>query len=274
MTISVTIIVEVNRNLTWLTIQMGVGGYMIRIAVCEDDIKDCLAYEKMLMNIAREKSLKIKTHGYSNGQELYDAIMNQGMSFDIIFLDIEMDKMNGIELGRKLRKELKDKFTKIIFMSWEDKYALDLFSLRAHDFISKPLDKNKLMDPLLDAIEIIEMSRKEIDYFFYKIGHSKFRIDKSEIVYFRIDEKKVAMKTRSKGEIRFSGKIKNVYEELKGEGFFIPHNSFLVNLRNIESMNANEIIMINGDPISVSRAHRSEVDEILLNRRIKERKGK
>jgi DNA-binding LytR/AlgR family response regulator len=245
---------------------------MIRIAVCDDNHKECFALEGMLREIAKEKSWKIKTHGYSNGEELYDAIMTEGMSFDIILLDIEMDKMNGIEFSRKLRNQLRDKMTKIVFISWEDKYALDLFSLRAHDFITKPLDKDKLIDSLLDAIELIEMSKKEIDYFYYKIGHNKFMIDKNEILYFSIDEKKVVMKTRAKGEIRFSGKISVVYEDLIGSGFFFSHNSYLVNHRNIESIRNTGITMINGEKIPVSRAHKDDIDEMLLKGRRKSRK--
>lgn len=151
---------------------------MIRIAVCDDNDDDCFDLEKMLKEIAKEKVLKIKIEDYSNGKELYEDMI-EGKRFDIILLDIEMGKMNGIEFSRILRKQLRDKLTKIIFISWEKKYALDLFSLRAHDFFAKPIDKKKLSDSLLDAVEMLEILRKEIDFFDYKIAYDNFKIDTS-----------------------------------------------------------------------------------------------
>ena len=273
MPISVKILVVVNYHLIGFTNINGFRGIsMIRIAVCDDNHKECFDLEEMLRETAKEKSWKIKTHGYSNGKELYEAITNEGMSFDIILLDIEMGDMDGIDFSRKLRKQLRDKLTKIIFISWEKKYAMDLFSLRAHDFLAKPIDKKKLSDSLFDAVEMLEISNKEINYFYYKIGYDSFQIDTREILYFSIGEKKVIMKTRSKGEIKFSGKIREVYEKLKECGFFFSHKSYLVNYRNIESMRNTGIIMVNGEKIPVSRAHKSEINEMLLIGRGKSRK--
>jgi DNA-binding LytR/AlgR family response regulator len=80
------------------------------------------------------------------------------------------------------------------------------------------------------------------------------------------------MKTRTKGEIKFSGKIREVYEKLKGCGFFFSHKSYLVNYRNIESMKNTGITLINGEKIPVSRAHKDDIDEMLLKERKKVRK--
>lgn len=79
---------------------------MINIAICDDDKAICTQIENILLEYAQNVCLKIETSIFYTGETLLDYF-NKGNYFDLIFLDIEMEKINGVEVGRKIRKVFK-----------------------------------------------------------------------------------------------------------------------------------------------------------------------
>ena len=89
---------------------------MLRIAICDDEIKDIKIIKELTVNLLDALQLTYEIEEFLDGSLLLDSVI----SFDIILLDIEMEKMNGIEVARKLRVYNRD--SKIIFITNSPKY--------------------------------------------------------------------------------------------------------------------------------------------------------
>ena len=93
------------------------------------------------MAYAKKKRVELQAETFASEEELFEEIDN-GEGFDILFLDIEMRKMDGIELGKKLRERSYQ--TLIIYVSGFDQYMRQLFEAEPFRFLSKPLKQEEL----------------------------------------------------------------------------------------------------------------------------------
>ncbi len=106
---------------------------MLRIAVCDDEMDICSRLEAVIMEIAERKGRQVEIDVFYSASKLKEYV-GHGNRFDAIFLDIEMEGLTGIDFGKVLRNEFKDDSTKIIYISWERDYAMDLFEIRPFHF--------------------------------------------------------------------------------------------------------------------------------------------
>lgn len=102
-----------------------------------------------------------------------------------------------------------------------------------------------------------------MNFFHYKYGHDTFWVKRSDIIYFKSDDRMVIIQTQEKQE-SFYASLKKIQDELKRQGFFSPHKSYLVNYRFIKAFRIDCIIMTNGDEIPVAKGKREEVARIQI----------
>jgi DNA-binding LytR/AlgR family response regulator len=89
---------------------------VFRVAICDDEQVICSQIENTILNFAEENNEKIDTQVFYSGEELI-KFLEVGQSFDLIFLDIELKMINGIEVGRKIREEMDNQILQIIYIS-------------------------------------------------------------------------------------------------------------------------------------------------------------
>ena len=109
------------------------------IGICDDDKNMCCELESMLIDIFREFNVHVEIEPWYSGETLCKHL-EMGNAFDLLFLDIELLTLNGVEVGKFIRESLNDIKTKIIFISYHKGYAMQLFSVQPLDFIEKPLE--------------------------------------------------------------------------------------------------------------------------------------
>ena len=88
----------------------------MRIAICDDDKNICTQIENTLLEYSEKSMQKIEVLVFFSGEDLIGYI-NNGNLFQLIYLDIEMKKMNGVDVGKYIRKILKDYATEIVYIS-------------------------------------------------------------------------------------------------------------------------------------------------------------
>lgn len=115
---------------------------MLRIAICDDEITICSHIENIIMEYSKYFVIKV----FYTGEQLVDYI-EQGNKFDLIFLDIELNLLNGIQVGKKIRQDMNDYITKIVYISGKNCYDRELFDVQPLNFIPKPIIKKKLLMP-------------------------------------------------------------------------------------------------------------------------------
>ncbi len=233
---------------------------MLKIAICDDDKALCMQLKDMLNEIIENTDAEI--YVFNTGEELCDLLIN-GSRFDIIFLDIELCEINGVEVGKKIRNELNDELTQIIYISAKDSYAMELFDIRPLNFLVKPLKREKIESVLKTAKKIMLSSNQ---YYEYKIGNVNFNILISDILYFESSGRKV--KIILNDDIKeYYGKLSEVEEKIKDNDFFFIHKSYFINYNHVIEYAYEYVKMSNNEVLGISQNNRKAVREKLLQKK-------
>ena len=144
----------------------------------------------LVMAYAKKKRVELQAETFASAEELLEEIEN-GAGFEILFLDIEMRKMDGIELGKKLRERSYQ--TLIIYVSGYDQYMRQLFEAEPFRFLSKPLKKEELENVLDKAFERISRFHREL--FTIRFGKNVVNLLCRDIVYRESNKRKVIVHT-------------------------------------------------------------------------------
>ena len=216
----------------------------MKIAVCDDSREICMKITELIRE--RDKNSEISL--FSDGE----ALIASGEDFDIVFLDIEMKKLTGIETAEKLRglEEGKDGKTAIIFITAFREYMEQAFDVGAFNYITKPIDEERFF-------RIFEAVSKEVDtalenkFIMVKCQGIQRRFFLHDISYIESSNKKVILNTKQ-GKFEVYGKLSE-FEELLKESFFRPHRCYLVNMENISAYDYEEIVTLDGDRLPMSK---------------------
>jgi DNA-binding LytR/AlgR family response regulator len=190
-----------------------------------------------------------------NGIEAIDYLQKQ--KIDLIFLDIEMPALSGIDLVRTL-----DDLPLIIFITAKKEYAADVFEFKelVVDYITKPVNLPRLIKAINRAKESInnELPIKITrDYFFIKSEGRLVRIDLDKLLYLETMGDYVRFQTEDKAHLVHSS-LKNIATRFQHVNFLKVHRSFIINISKITNIEENSIL-VGRKLIPISRAHRAEV---------------
>lgn len=232
---------------------------MFKIAVCDDEQAICSLIEKISLQYQKESCTKLEIEVFYSGEELYKHIQERGR-FDLIFLDIEMKLVNGIEVGRKIREEMDDYSTKIVFVSGTDSYYRDLFEVQPLNFISKPIQPNKIRENIRLAMKL---SNQLDGVFKYKKRQESYKIDVRDILYFESMNREIRMVT-TQGEERFYGKLEEIITQVAKYQFIQIHKSYVVNYNQIIQFRYEAVILPDGESLPISQSKRKEVRHLQM----------
>lgn len=121
---------------------------MLNIAICDDDIQITGKIERLLQDIAKRNFVDTEIEVFWNGKSLADAIA-AGERYDVIYLDIEMDKEDGISAARRIRTY--DKNVRIIYVTSHESYMRESFEVRPFQFLVKPVT-DKIMEKCFKSV--------------------------------------------------------------------------------------------------------------------------
>lgn len=220
----------------------------MRIAVCDDEkiVRDMLA--ERILKLCPETDILF----YGSGRELLAA---DAMP-DILFLDIQMPDMDGMETARELRK--RSRCTILIFVTAIEEYVFQAFDVGAFHYLVKPFTDEKFKSVLNNAIEQYKLLSKETTHMSEKSHHLKteekclmvktggtaMKIPLSDIVYAEVFNRKVTIHTMEE-DIEYYGKLSDL-EKQAGEDFFRTHRAYLVNFKYVVKYNAATVWMEKG----------------------------
>ena len=224
----------------------------MRIAICDDDVILCHQLEGIILGFGKNEDVPVQTPVFFDGKGLW-KYMKQGNHFDLIFLDIEMEQMNGIAVGRAIRDTLGDEECKIVFISSRRDYAMELFAIRPMDFLVKPVTEEKLKA----VWELYSrLYQKEQNVFYYQAKGNKNYIAFSRILYFRADNRKIEIHTTGGNVITFYGKISEVKRQTDVGRFIQISRSELVNYNAVEEYREHMLTLRGGERLPVVASRR------------------
>ena len=211
----------------------------MKIAICDDDISFTSKLEEIIKQESVNYGKKPEIDVFFDGETLVKSI-EDGQSYSMIFLDIEMKRMNGITAARRIRQL--DRYTLIIYISSYDDYLKELFEVEPFRFISKPLQLQKLKQYFGEAIRKIEGLNNIYSYSYNK---EEYTVPIKEIVYFESNKRLINIRLNDGTEQSFYGKLNNIEKEIQkiNKHFIRIHQSFLVNYSYIKSMTYSEVVL-------------------------------
>jgi DNA-binding LytR/AlgR family response regulator len=235
---------------------------MLRIAICDDDKIICQQLEDMLADIEEESNEQFEVEVFYSGEELY-RFLSKDNRYNLIFLDIEMRDLNGVEVGKKIRDEMNDETTQIVYISGREDYAMDLFEVRPLNFLIKPVSKSKVEAAVNKAIKILGESKH---FYEYKNGNVNFSVPVGDILYFESDGRKVNIILMDDVKV-FYGKLSEVEDKLRSQDFIMIHKSYLINFNHVVEYTYDYVKMSNKETLTISQNNRKAVREQLLRRK-------
>lgn len=230
---------------------------MIRIAIVDDEKQIRKQIFAMISKYFIDNALECKVLPFSDGQELIDS----GLKFDIIFMDIEMKNVNGIQAAQHIRKS--DMNVPIVYITGYVDYWRRAYKVHAFDFISKPASQEQIDNVLNDFFSTVYKKNKAKISLATDDGMLLVNLD--EIRYFNIKEKKKVVLSNLTGKnIIVKENIGDIYERLNKDMFFMPHRCCIVNFRYVKEVTKDRlIIMDNGDFFPLSQRKKQEFMKLL-----------
>lgn len=228
---------------------------MIYIAICDDEQYMSDKIKEMISDFFHNRNIEISISQFSSGEEL--LLYNRRI--DILFLDIQMGKMDGMETARKLRDRRFKGF--LIFITILKEMVFQSFEVQAYDYLVKPVEKKqfeKTMGRLLTAIQNASESNLLVQK-----GYESIIISFDDILFCEIMDRKVYLHLKSGDVIDYYDKMEQLEKKLDNR-FFKCHRSFLINLRYLKSYKNGIAYMENEKEIPVSRLRSKEFSDIIL----------
>lgn len=224
----------------------------MRIALCDDRPDQLENLHSMILTWNGEY---VSVSCYDNGDALLQA--HRTTPFDIIFLDILMPLLNGMETARELRQS--DKTVRLVFLTSSADFAVEAFTVKASNYLLKPVKPEKLYTCLEELDQELRASARKICV---KGSHALHQIPVADIEYIESQNKRILF-VLSGGETILSGEPLYAYEEklTLEDGFFKCSRSFIVNIHRIDTFTAKEIRTRSGARIPISRSCHREFEK-------------
>lgn len=204
-----------------------------------------------------EKTESLELIGsFESGIDAYNYIEKNSNGIDLMFLDIEMPEMSGIELIRSL-----DHQPQIIIVSSEQKYLIDAFDLNVSGYLLKPLDNySKFLQAVKRAEENVHSRKRSL---FIKEEHKLVRVNIEDIRYVEAFGDYVKLHTQDRFHITYTS-MKELLKRLPKSEFIQVHRSYIVSFDHVQEIEGN-MLTVSGAKIPMSRGKRDEVMNKLQN---------
>ena len=226
------------------------------IAIIDDEQVQREYIQEIINTWEKSDNLNIKT--FHNAESfLFDYEDNK--DYDILLLDIEMDKINGIELAQKVRKD--NERVQIIFITGFADYMSLGFDVSALHYLMKPVSKEKLHQVLDKAVNLL--SKKETNIII-KVDGQNTIIKLTDIVYVESFGHYISINTINKKEFTIKTGINKFREELDNS-FIIPHRSYIVNLKYVKTISKNSIVLDDNKEIPMAKNNFEVVNKAFIS---------
>lgn len=231
---------------------------MYNIGICDDGENICTFIEETILRYAKENRIEVETEVWYTGKGLCNYL-TQGNHLDILFLDIELWEMTGIDVGNFIRNNLEDRGMQIIYISGKSSYAQQLFKTQPLDFLVKPIEQAQIIDVLELAVKLLGTKAEKFEF---QVGKAYYYIPYEKIMYFCSSGRKIRI-CMPDGEEEFYGRLRDVMSRLPGE-FVVIHKSYVVNKQYIVRYTYDMVELTNGTILTISKANRKQVREYIL----------
>lgn len=171
----------------------------------------------------------------SNAIDALEMLGN--IKVDLLFLDIQMPQLNGIELSKMVKGG-----TRVIFTTAFEQYAIEGFKVDAMDYLLKPISYAEFLKAASKAQRWFSLEKREPRSIFVKTDYKIVQVELCDILYIECEKDYIKIQKADGKSIMTLMSIKSIKEHLPSETFLQVHRSFIVNMNQIRTIERNRII--------------------------------
>jgi len=230
---------------------------MYRVAICDDNVTDgqhtlALAKQAML-----DRNLTADFSFFADPHDLMEHIRKGSGMYDLLLLDILFDKTDGIQLAKLLRDE--GTRSAIIYTTISPDYAIDGYKVQASDYLVKPIAPASLS-------EAIGRILRRQDTLFVEVDGALKKVPVSDIHYVESTGNYVILRTANHTETaRLRATLSETLHRLGSDRFARCHKGYLINMRQVQEVRTNHILLHSGDVVPLGRQYRVELQRNILD---------
>lgn len=224
---------------------------MLRIAYLEDEAPTVKTLQTYIDRYAQEKNISIQATHYPCAE---DFLYQNPKRYDLLFMDIRMGGMTGMEAAEQVRKL--DPAVAIIFITSLAQYAVKSYEVEALDFILKPVSYYQFSMKLDRAIRII--SRNQDVNFQVTVDRGTMILPSRQVMYVEVSNHDLVYHTEA-NTYRARGSLAKLEARLQGRPFLRISSSHLINLQYLSGISGSAVTLSNGESLWISRAKKTAV---------------
>lgn len=221
---------------------------MLRIGICDDVYDARLVLRSALERALEARHIQGQFFEFSSGEGLLGWLEHHAGELDLVFLDMEMGELDGMETARRLRAA--DAGLQLVFVTGYADHVFDGYSVGALGYLLKP-PRIEQLEAVLDRAQAALVRDLDRAYI-CRSGDIRYRIPIANILYFVSDRRQVTCVTEGR-DYTFYGKLDGVAEEV-GDGFVRIHQRYLVRSGAVDRIEGSEVVLRDGQRLPVSRS--------------------
>lgn len=223
---------------------------MISIALCDDEDKYLSRYETILSSYFKEKKLAFEIIKFKSGESFLFNLEDNINRFQIVFLDILMHELNGIETANKIR-EINENVN-LIFLTSSEMYVYDAFEANPVNYLIKDKDEEKLHKVLDKVMKKLEVSVTN-ENFVYKKTNSYISFSYDSIMYFEVFQRIITIHRYKEDKHDFYCSFKELDSIIDQNRFVKIFRSYIVNMSYIQKIYNHQVELKDGTLLPISR---------------------
>lgn len=229
----------------------------IRIGIVEDDPASAQLIVDYLKRYQSEFNQEFTVSLFDDGETLVERYKP---TYDILLMDIEMARMNGLQAAKKIRE--RDDSVVIVFITAAPQYAISGYEVQALSYVLKPVPWFAFSQELKRSIDAVR--RRNDDSMLVETGTNQMRVLLSDILYIESIRHTIIIHTFD-GKLSITGTLKELETRLAEHDFFRSNSCYLVNLRHVTGVRDQDSVMSNGKLLRISRPRKKAFMQALTD---------
>lgn len=229
----------------------------IRIGIVEDDPASAQLIVDYLKRYQSEFNQEFTVSLFDDGETLVERYKP---TYDILLMDIEMARMNGLQAAKKIRE--RDDSVVIVFITAAPQYAISGYEVQALSYVLKPVPWFAFSQELKRSIDAVR--RRNDDSMLVETGTNQMRVLLSDILYIESIRHTIIIHTFD-GRLSITGTLKELETRLAEHDFFRSNSCYLVNLRHVTGVRDQDSVMSNGELLRISRPRKKAFMQALAD---------
>ncbi len=230
----------------------------LKIAIVDDLQADRNQLRESLHRCAKDLSLLLQTVEFESGELFLDAL--QTSCFDVVFLDIVMNGLDGMEVAAAIRQQNKDCL--VVFVTTSKEYAVQSYRVRAFDYLVKPFGYQQLLEVLTLCDAALQ---KRCHYIEIKESRTWVKIPLRDIIYADYSNHYIQLHT-DKRMVRSYMYFAELAEKLTAyPQFLCCYRNCIINMDKVETVEETDFVMENGERVPIAKKQRAELRQHYVN---------